>query len=193
MKQPSTNRALLGPLAGTALLALSACSDLVISNPGITSETYTPQLLGYAANAGGMFVDVTGTPFPDAQAETNRVIEDALGRAHFGPTLPFFTEKPADYRSPYRVAMVFSPAPNANADRLCRGDTVPVAEDPGDTTVLAAFCNGTERLTSTRSWITAPAGPNDPAFDNLIRQTGIQLFPPDNFKRRGGGPRFRSN
>ncbi|MEM7168867.1 MAG: hypothetical protein AAF530_01760 [Pseudomonadota bacterium] len=191
MKNLPSSRIAKTAMVVSAGLIMAGCAGQVVSNQGIISDNYDPKTLGYAATRGGVFVDIQGDPFPGAEAQSNQVITESLGRAHFGPKVDFFTEKPADYRSPYRIAMVFGPAKNTNGDRLCRGDDIPLSIEPGETTVLAAFCNGEKRLTSTRAWVTQPSGPTDPAFDNLIRQVGVQLLPPRR-QPKDRGPRLRS-
>ena len=170
-------------LALGAVLAggLAACAG----NPQIAytyvSDAYTPSFLSYAAKRGGMLTEVAGNPFQTDKASLDRQVTDSFETSHFGPELPFFTEPPEDFRSSYKVVVLFNAAPYANAARLCSDPERPqrTAEQYGATVyVLAAFCSSETRITSAGGSLTGAKGPDDPAFRRFMGQLSLQLFPP---------------
>ena len=162
-----------------AAVSLAACAGQpVISNSHVV-EYYRPQELGYAASKGGMYTEVTGNPFQTEKAALDRQVTEAFEDAHFGPELAFFTEKPTDRTPAYRTVVLFNPAPNANAARLCGSPDRPQApRAAGEIGVMAALCSSDSRLTSATGYVTGVKGPDDPAVGGLLRQLGLSLFPP---------------
>ncbi len=170
-------------LALGAVLAgsLAACAG----NPQIAytyvSDVYTPGFLSYAAKRGGMLTEVVGNPFQADKARLDSQVTDSFEASHFGPELPFFTEPPEDFRSSYKVVVLFNAAPYANAARLCSDPERPqrTAEQYGTTVyVLAAFCSSETRVTSAGGSLAGAKGPDDPAFRRFMGQLSLQLFPP---------------
>ncbi len=172
----------VGPLA----LVLSGCAGPVNSYVPYKASNYDPAFLGYGAKKGGIFTEITNPPFPDQQAATDQIITRTLEESHFGPPVNFYVDPALQQGSPYRVRLAFSPAQNANADRLCRGEQVPVAEYPEQIRVMAAFCTSDYRYTSTVAWIPRVESPDDPTFTQLMRQVGVQIFPPRSEPRDPG-------
>jgi hypothetical protein len=162
-----------------AAVSLAACAGQpVISNSHVV-EYYKPQELGYSAARGGMYTEVTGNPFQGEKAVLDRQVTEAFEDAHFGPRLAFFTEKPTDRTPAYRTVVLFNPALNANAERLCSSPDRPQApRAAGEVRVMAALCSSESRLTSASGYVTGVKGPEDPAVGGLLRYLGLSLFPP---------------
>ncbi len=141
-------------------------------------EYYKPQMLGYPASRGGMYTEVTGNPFQGGKAALDREVTEAFENSHFGPRLTFFTETPAETPA-FKTVVLFNPARNANAERLCTSSDRPQASPaPGEVRVMGALCNGDTRLTSATGFVTGVEGPDDPAVGRLLSQLGLSLFPP---------------
>ncbi len=166
-------------LALGAAALLSACAGQPVISHGHVVEYYEPQMLGYPASKGGMYTEVTGNPFQGEKAVLDRQVTEAFEVAHFGPKLAFFTERPTDYSPAYRTVVLFNPAPNANAERLCSSPDRPQApRAKGEVGVMAALCSSESRLTSASGYVTGAQGPDDPAVGGLLRHLGLSLFPP---------------
>lgn len=160
-------------LAGT----LAACGGSLI-NYSYVSDNYQPYELSYAAGRGGMLTEVVGNPFAADKAALDRSVTRNLEESHFGPELPFFTEAPEGFRSSYRVVVLFNPAPHANGAKLCRDAERPQGEWGQAVGVLASFCSSDSRITTASGSLAGAAGPEDPAFQQLMRQVALNLFPP---------------
>ncbi len=168
----------LARLSLALVLPLASCAGQpVISNSHMV-EYYKPQMLGYPAARGGMYTEVTGNPFQSDKAALDRKVTEAFENSHFGPRLTFFTETPADTPA-FKTVVLFNPARNANAERLCTSSDRPQASPaPGEVRVMGALCNGDSRLTSATGFVTGIEGLNDPAVGRLLSQLGLSLFPP---------------
>lgn len=167
-------------------LALTACINTggTVLQPAYISGAYQLDMLNYAASRGGMLTEVVGNPFQAPKHEIDQTVTASMAKSHFGPDLPFVTSVPAENTSPYRVVMLFNPAPNARADSICENSAQPTAAQPGEVSVMAAFCSSDDRVTSTVGSVSGVTSPKDPAFQNLVRQVTIALFPPKNPDRR---------
>ena len=102
----------LSHLSLVLALGLSACSGTVV-RPAYISGSYHPDMVNYAASHGGMRLEVIGNPFGEPQAKLERAVADAMTDSHFGQHMPFITQIPADFTSPYRVVILFDPPRNA--------------------------------------------------------------------------------
>lgn len=162
-----------------AAASLTACAGQTVISNAHKEEYYEQRMLAYPASRGGMYTEVTGNPFQTEQAILNREVTEAFEDAHFGPRLTFFSEMPSDGAPGFRTVVLFNPAKNANAKRLCTSPDRP--QEPrqaGDVRVMGALCNGDTRLTSATGFVTGARGPDDPAVRRLLRQLGLSLFPP---------------
>jgi hypothetical protein len=178
-------------LLGTALI--SACSP-VVTRPAYVDSSYEPSILSYASKEGPVYTEVIGSPFAGEAGQVDRVITEALKEAQFsGRQLDFTTQRPQDYRSPYRVVLLFNPAPNANAAKICANPEQPQNEGtPGEVMVMVAFCNGDTRVSSTAGYASPATTADAPAFGQLIRQVAMDIFPPRSFQRRSDPADFDS-
>ncbi len=68
---------------------------------------WNPDKLGYAAGQGALLTDIRGNPFNAPKTAVDAAITDTMYQSHFGPPVPFVTQAPEDYKSPYRVVMLF--------------------------------------------------------------------------------------
>ncbi len=167
-------------LALTCALAgmLAACSGGSLINYSYVSDNYQPYELSYAAGKGGMLTEVVGNPFASGKEALDRRVTKSFEESHFGPELPFFTKAPGEYRSPYRVVVLFNPAPHANGAQLCSRPDRPQGPWGQAIGVLASFCASDSRITTAAGSLAGASGPDDPAFQQLMRQVALNLFPP---------------
>lgn len=169
----------LSKVAGVSLAAalLVACSNVATIPHNYVSEGYKPNYLNYTAGRGGMFTEVVGNPFDIPQDQLDSAVTTSLEDHHFGPELPFFTQPPEGFSSPYKVVVLFNAAPGASPSRLCENPDQPRSTETGDLRVLAAFCLDGYRISSSGGWISGASGPDDPRFETLMRQISLLLFP----------------
>lgn len=170
---------------------LFGCAGGTMVRPVTLTGSYTPQILSYAGGKGGMPVAVVGNPFNAPQEDVDAAVAAALERSHFGPRIPFLTQAPEGFTSPYRVVVALDPAPGAGARSLCAGrvETRPRAP-AGLNRVEAALCARELVITSTGGRVAGPLGPRDPAFVALIERIGHALFPPFDPDRHDGNDDF---
>lgn len=140
-------------------------------------EQWSPAKLGYAAGEGALLTEIRGNPFEVPKTEVDAVITGTMYAAHFGPKVPFVTQAPQDYKSPYRVVILFDPEETLNAAKLCKESPQPGPADPSRIRVAAAFCAQDIHETSVWGSVGRTGDPNDPSFKALIRIMTTQLFP----------------
>ena len=140
--------------------------------------SYDPGMLNYAASKGGMLTEIVGNPFDVPKEEVGRAVTNNMTGSHFGPKVVFTTKASPDNPSPYWVVVLFDPAPNAQAQRLCSDPNQPSAAQAGRLRLMVAFCSSDTVITSTAGWISKPQRPTHPTFRSLIRQITVVLFPP---------------
>ena len=176
-----TTRAALGlMLAG----GLAACAGGIVDSP--FTGTFDPTMLHYAAGKGDMYTQVVGNPFDAPKDEVERVVTGTMFRSHHGPDVRFNTVRDPDNSSPYRVVVMFNPAPYVTPIALCMESEQPSKTTAGMIRVMLAFCSSDYRETSVTGRVSGVSSPNDAAFRALIRQMTVQLFPLRNPDPNGG-------
>lgn len=175
------------PLSVAAAALLAGCAGQPIVHSAYLADDYEKEVLNYAAKQGGMLTEITGNPFAADSAALSREVTVAFEEAHFGVDLPFFTEAPEDYRSPYKVVVLFNPAPGVGAPAVCAGSDRPVLPPEGRIKVLAVFCSAEQRVNSAYGSLAGATGPDDPAFGALMRQISLSIFPPQEPRDRRDG------
>ncbi|MEM7226814.1 MAG: hypothetical protein AAF495_27835 [Pseudomonadota bacterium] len=145
---------------------------------GVIDSAYTPELINYAAGSGGMPVTVVGNPFPVPKAELDKIITSTMEVSYFGQRMPFFTERPPEFRSPYYIVLIFNPQLGVNNQALCVNPNQPTAVEPGRLRMMGVLCSSDRRLTSTTGGVAALDDPSAPAFRQLIAQMTYELLPP---------------
>lgn len=179
-------------ILAAAAVALGACAGGgAVVQPAQTYSSYTPQVLDYAATKGGMLVEVIGNPFQASKQDLDAVIVETMAASHFGQPMPFFTQAPANFTSPYRVVVALNPVPGTSAYKLCAGGVQTRARGPRDPDrVQAALCARDQVVTSVSGYVFGPTGPRDPNFVGLIAQSSHALFPPTSPDQREDRDRF---
>lgn len=170
-------------LAGAGAACTS--TDVVLS-PTSYYGAYTPSVLNYSATSGGILVEVVGNPFDAPKADLERSITGAMAGSHFGPQVDFVTTPPEDFRSPYRIVMVFDSTQGYTQAKLC-AQTDTIQPEAGETVrAHAALCAAEQPLTGVNGRVSDVTGPDDPKFGRFIAQMTTNLLPPTNPDRRGG-------
>ncbi len=189
----------LSHIAATAALgaALTACAagGIIVQPPNIGS--YDPEMLGYAASRGALLTQVLGNPFGLPRQEVEAAVIDSMAGGRVGSRVRFSTRVSAAQASPYRVVVLFNPAPGVQAARLCADSAQPTAQPTAQPAAqpaaqptaqptggvsdklraMAAFCSNDVVVTSVAGSAAGVLGPNDPAFRSLIRGMVGELFP----------------
>jgi hypothetical protein len=176
----------------TIVLAFVAgCAGTPTVQPGSSSAGYTPDILNYSAAKGGMLTEVIGNPFAHPKAELDAAVTETAAKSHFGQKVPFFTQAPEEYTSPYRVVFAMNPVRGTSAYNLCAGTTETRARTPKESDrVEAALCAREVVITSVKGSVAGPLGPRDPAFLSLIAQMSQALFPINSPERLVGPDNF---
>ena len=164
-------------VAAGLVLALAACDSLTVVGPTYVQPSYDVQLLSGVGH-GGLRTEVVGNPFGVPQNELERAVTGAMKGANFGPPLNFVPPDQAAEGSPYKVVVLFSPAPNAKPEQLCRDGQQDQLQQPGRTRVMTAFCSSGDRVSSTVGQVAQIDSPADPAFRTLMQRVTLPLFPP---------------
>ena len=177
-------KSLLAMVVLGGAVAACASTDVVVS-PTNFYGAYTPTVLSYSATSGGMLVQVVGNPFDASQDDLEQAVTGAMTGSHFGPPVDFVTAPPEDFRSPYRIVMVFDSAHGYTEKKLC-SEGQSLQPEKGDTVrVHAALCAADSPLTGLSGRVAEVTGPDDPRFGRLISQMTTNLLPPFNPDRRG--------
>ena len=167
--------------------AVTACTSTdVVLSPTNFYGAYTPTVLNYSAARGGMLVEVVGNPFDAPKGDLEQAITSAMSGSHFGPHVDFMTTTPEDFRSPYRVVLVFDSARGYTESKLCR-ESRSIQPEAGETVrVHAALCAAESPLTGVSGRVSDVSAPDDPKFARLMAQITTNLLPPRNPDRRDG-------
>ena len=171
---------LLAAAAGVCLL--SACSNAYNHYLG----NYDPSMLAYAAGEGALYTEIRGNPFNAPKRQVDQMITDTMYGSHFGPLVPFVLEKPEDYRSPYRVLIVFDPDPLRDAANFCREDVQPGPTELGRIRFVAVLCANEDRETSVALRGSGITSPDDARFRQMVRQMTALILPRKNPTLRSG-------
>jgi hypothetical protein len=183
-----------------AALVLSACAGQVRTGFGDITPFYDRSVVTHASSGEAFPLVVHGNPFPGlSQAQAAQAIARDMRLPGWFPQVPFAPAPVAGApRGDYRLVLVFNPAVAVSGADAC-GDLreVPVAPQSGpQTTLRAAFCTRGETISDTTARMAA-AHPGSPAFQQMLDQVAVTIFPERNRDRdpdRGDnlvlGPRF---
>ena len=162
-----------------ATLALGACASggIVMVTNVFQASGFSTGHVQYAAARGRMFAEIRGNAFDAQGAGFEEEIASVLRLPSYYPPARITTRPSEDTRTSQRLAFVFNPARPPGAALMCNDiDRVPLAPSGSETRVQAAFCSG-ERLLAEAHAVGPPAaGPEDPAFQDLMRQVMVNLL-----------------
>jgi len=148
----------------SALGFLASCSAGTINYVNIDSS-YDPTTLAHIPYTGPLFADVSGNPFGIAQADLQRLVNDAI-------------QPPgakAEQGQGVRVHFAFG---QTAADRHSACSMGGNAIKATTISVVAALCRGGGSATTYLvGSVDDVQGPSDPRFESFLRQVTVQLFP----------------
>jgi hypothetical protein len=162
--------------------ALVACTSS--SFPVVGGTDYAPQYdFGefYAATNGKTFrVVVDGNPFPQIPVqEMERRLLPIMQANRPRPQLTFTYAVPAELPRPdYRLVLVFDPANDLGAGRVCAGDVRHRPRAPETVSRFAVFgvyCRNDQALSQATA-STPATSPEDPRIGRLFSQLFLVLF-----------------
>jgi hypothetical protein len=189
MTRPSIFRA--GFLAG-ALALLAGCAavgDSVIITRQATGGAYSPKLLTVAQKYDAVKLDVSGTAFGEPLMTYAEAVRDSVQRASTTSRINWTLEEP-DPRAAPKLIVLTNPPFNTRPGDVCAGERPDRTVDNGQIQIMMVYCIGQRRMVSklraTRAGVNGIA---DPAFDDLIRQAAVRLFPSRD-ETRGDGADF---
>lgn len=167
-------------------MGMGCSSSSVVVSPTNFYGAYTPSVLNYAATSGGILVEVVGNPFDVPKTDLERAITGAMTGSHFGPRVAFVTTTTEDFRSPYRIVVVFDPTQNYTPSKLC-GQTEHIEPGLGEAIKAhTALCAAEKALTGVTGRVGNVSSPNDPGFRRLFSRMTMSLLPPSRPTRRRG-------
>lgn len=146
----------------------------------------------WAATDGRLFqVIVAGNPFPQLPIEDmKRRLLPVLQANKPRPNLTFtYRPPPEEVRPNYRLVLVFDPANDLTAARVCAGQTFLKAGTQGRVYVFGVYCRNDLALSQTTAW-TQATGPDDPRLAAMFSQLFLVLFDDRRWRRFPFEPRF---
>ncbi|MCK6454105.1 MAG: hypothetical protein L6R19_25090 [Alphaproteobacteria bacterium] len=180
-----------GLAATAALLAVAAAtpSEAFTRHEQMWSS-YDPTEINGAHGGRMLPTLVTGNPFGGPQEAFAEAVVGAMRGSRGGrPTDPAVAAT-----APMRVLMMFNAA-TLTGDRLCDrrqplavGDAGPRAPTGGARVELVAtYCRGDRPMTQVTASLDGASGPDDPRFQDFIKQVTLSLFPSRNPDMQGDG------
>lgn len=180
---------LLAPLA--IAVGISGCTNQVVTSPALVDASYDPANLAYLVKEGPVYTHVIGAPYPGEEKTVDQILTKTFHETQItGHSISFTTDASLAGKSPYRLVVLFDPAPGANPNTMCEDGfesaTPPtVSGSPDQVSMLVSFCNGERSDASIAGWAPA-ASPQSPGFKKLIQQASLELFSNRSIERRGG-------
>jgi len=140
---------------------------------------YSPTEFGYGAGRRDLKTVIRGDPLGLGEEAFAAAVVEALNRHPPSPQPTHFTLEPGESaREAYRAVLLFDAPPGVLPGAICREPPdVPVVETEDEVRVAAAFCRYRGALTRVTGEAYRISGVDDPAFDRLIGQIVLALFP----------------
>lgn len=134
----------------------------------------------YAAQDGRVTAVIAGAPFAGSEAATREAVVQAMASGMQGHPQAAFVpwDRESPLQEPYFV-VALNAAVTQQAWKLCGL----VVEEPADTVVqrdlrmTMAFCAAGRLLSEVEAILPHPAGPEDPAFRNVLQEAMGRLVP----------------
>ncbi len=146
----------------------------------------------WAATDGRLFqVVVAGNPFPQWPLEqVKERLLPILQANKPRPALTFtYQSPPEEMRPSYRLALVFDPANDLTAARVCAGQYFLKPPTAGRVYVFGVYCRNDLALSQTTAW-TQATGPDDPRLGPMFAQLFMVLFDDRRWQRFPFNPWF---
>jgi hypothetical protein len=166
-----------GAGAGLVLLAVAACEDQPTTSVSIETDNAWEFVQAPMAN-GGLYVDVSGTPFDDLDMDVEDTVLTAMTTATTWTATPNYTGDKASAGDPsVWVVVTFN-----GGDRRPCTQTPPIPgggpEATGRVDILATLCGNEVALAQVSGHLTGAESMADPKFEALVRQTTRELLRP---------------
>lgn len=166
---------------GAALIAAvtAACDDGPATVSSTVRSAATWSNMVYASSTGPILVEVRGAPFGSPPAQFREQIAGMMSGQVIGRRVTFTADPAQAPRPLIRVSLAFNPPESADPRQLCDGTIATAAQPaaPGEKiTVLAAFCDKDQLLSSVKGWVSRVASQDDPRFRDLMGQVVRDLF-----------------
>ncbi len=174
-------KGLLHHLLGLSALAVLAasCANLPVTvvRPAIIRSHVGLDLVDNVAKYGGLTTIVLGNPFGGSDGQFGVIVTETIRQANFGQDLNFTTTPLPDDRSPYRLIILFNPAPKARPEKICVDLNQPTAPRQDSLSVMMVLCTSEYPVVSTTGRRGGVSGTDDPGFRSLLRSTTAELLP----------------
>ena len=146
----------------------------------------------WAATDGRYFrVIVAGNPFPHLPLElVKQQLLPVMQANKPRPALTFtYQVPPQEMRPDYRLVLVFDPANDLTAARVCAGEYFLKPPTPGRVYVFGIYCRNELALSQTTAW-TQATGPDDPRLGPMFAQLFMTVFDDRRWRRSPFNPWF---
>lgn len=176
------------PVLALAAALLGACAggDPVTIDRSYVTHNYSRSLVMGANQYEGTKIEIVGQPFGEPADAVAARVQESVQTVGLASTVDLTTEE-ADPRSPYRLIVQFAPRRNANHFRVCKGQrTTQPDPDWNKMSLMMTYCLGDDPITSLHARRYGIRGLDDPAFDELLRQSAKVAFMPAHEALRAG-------
>jgi len=182
----STHHSLLAvPLIA---LALAGCGGVSVYDSEYGGRTYDAADLDYAHRKGAIEAVVAGDPFGGDQAAFGTRVRALMKGQNRGQPADFVAAQGPRTDPLYKTVVVFDPVPGIGADEMCRkAGKVPTRPASDELHMSIAFCEGDTARSAAEGYAQKVAGPDDPAFARLVRETTEVMVPDYNYLERHQG------
>ncbi len=162
--------------AALAAGAVAACDQAPTSRILHVRPGGVRDFMTYAASRGPLLVETVQESFADRAAAAG-VVAEAVAGGITGRVVRGTPEASAAPGAETRVRVALDAAADVQAGRvLCRGETPALTPGGDKMTALMAFCVKGEMEALVFGAIPRPAGPEDKAFAELMKQMSRQMF-----------------
>lgn len=164
-------------LCGAGLTGLTACDQ----GPSTVTLYVHPAgsfdfLIAATRHEGSLYLEIDGMPFGDSDGLETRlagIMEEALQSR----SLSLTTDQTAAKDPRFRLALVFNPQEGNDVFAFCRERPQGGSARGDDRIELrAGFCRGDDLLAAVDGWAQEVGSPDDPKFEQLMRQVARDLF-----------------
>lgn len=175
-------------LMSAAALAIAGCAQGVIVYEPVYQQLFTDGDFESATLTGELRTAVHGSPFAQAGAGDGiaAATTSAMKGANRGKEVVFTTSPKGKGSGGYHVVMLFNPLLAVSPEEICAGaDGLGEKPGPGAVRLMSGFCFHDTLLSTAGGRISGASGPKDPAFQALVRDVTLSLFPAYDHVDRG--------
>lgn len=176
--------------AAVIALGLTGCGNgVVVSNVDISQGYSTLELARYGTGGNELRVDVSGDPFGDGDVNAALAVVDAMKGRRLGQPIAFAVEPEQEAQPPSRVVLFINGRRLVGSETLCdpQSPITTSRTEGGAVRISGAWCQTNFVITSVDARVGAADSLSSEAFQALMTQFTIALFPPQNAHRAGRG------